>query len=530
MNTDAHPSATGAPARPSGRPAWGDVIAGISVALVLIPQALAYAELAGMPPVYGLYAAILPPIVAAFFASSPYLQTGPVAVTSMLTLAALAGLAAPGTAAYLALAPVLALVVGVLRLAVGLAGAGFVAYLMSQPVMLGFTSAAALLILASQLPPLLGLPSTPGEELARALSVVSMPDTWSWAAIALGLFTIVAVLGGRRIHVLFPGVLVAVAVGVIVGRYGGYAAPLVGAIPVGLPGLPTLESVTHLRELLVPGIVIALVGFAEPAAIARALATQDRKPWSANRELVGQGMANIAAGLSSAFPVGGSFSRTMVNRLAGGRTRWSGAITGFAVLAFLPFASLLAPLPKAVLAGVIIAAVLKLVQVRALWALGGVSRAQAFVGWATFVLTLWLAPRVDLAVGIGVALGVGVHLWRERRIHIAREYDLAQHVLTLVPVGVLYFGSANVVDEALLAELVRHPDARRVIFDLRRLGRIDYTGALVLQRIVTDAQAAALTVEIIPGQPPQGDRLLRRVFGADSPVIVSAREPAATDA
>jgi SulP family sulfate permease len=292
--------------------------------------------------------------------------------------------------------------------------------------------------------------------------------------------------------------------------------------------LPALDSFGHVRELLVPGIVIALVGFAEPAAIARALATQDRKPWSANRELIGQGMANIAAGLSSAFPVGGSFSRTMVNRLAGGRTRWSGAITGLAVLAFLPFAPLLAPLPKSVLAGVIIAAVLKLVQVRALWALGGVSRAQAFVGWATFGLTLWLAPRVDVAVGIGVALGVGVHLWRERRISIATGYDADRHVLTLVPVGVLYFGSANVVDEALLAELVRHPEAQRVIFDLRRIGRIDYTGALVLQRIVADAQAAGLDIGIIPGEPPQGDRLLRRVFGDDSPVIVKGPGTAVT--
>ena len=507
------------------RVSWGDVMAGISVALVLIPQSLAYAELAGMPPVYGLYAAILPPIVAACFASSPYLQTGPVAVTSMLTLAALSGLALPGSAAYIALAPLLALVVGVLRLVIGLAGAGFVAYLMSQPVMLGFSSAAALLILASQLPPLLGLAPTPGAELARAWAVALQPGTWSPAALALGLMTIIAVLGGRRVHALFPGVLVAVAVGVLVGRHTGYAGPVVGDIPVGLPGLPDAPALSHLRDLLVPGIVIALVGFAEPAAIARALATQDRRPWSANRELVGQGMANIAAGLSSAFPVGGSFSRTMLNKLAGGRTRWSGAVTGVAVLAFLPFAPLLAPLPKAVLAGVIIAAVLKLVQVRALWALGRVSRAQAVVGWMTFGLSLLLAPRVDLAVGIGIALGIAVHLWRERRIHIATGYDAASGVLTLVPVGVFYFGSANVVDEALLAELVRHPDARRIILDLRRVGRIDYTGAMVLQRIVADTQAAGLAVAIVPGDPPQGDRLLRRVFGDDSPVIV--RDPAA---
>jgi SulP family sulfate permease len=212
----------------------------------------------------------------------------------------------------------------------------------------------------------------------------------------------------------------------------------------------------------------------------------------------------------------------MVNHSAGGRTRWSGLVTGLAVLAFMPFAPTLAQLPKAVLAGVIIAAVLKLVQPGALWQLVSVSRAQGFVGVATFVLTLWLAPRVDLAVGVGVALGVAVHLWRERRIHISTDYQPASGVLRLVPVGVLYFGSANVVDEALLGELSRHPDARRVVFDLRRVGRIDYTGGMVLQRIAHDAIAAGLDVKIIPGQPPQGDRLLRRVFGENSPLIADA--------
>jgi len=506
--------------RPAVRPQWGDLVAGLSVALVLIPQSLAYAELAGMPPVYGLYAAILPPIVAAFFASSPYLQTGPVAMTSMLTLAALGGLAAPASADYVALAALLALTVGLLRLAIGAAGAGFVAFLMSQPVMMGFSSAAALLILASQLPPLLGLSATPGQEISRALAVLARPDQWSLAALACGIGTLLAISGGRRLHVLFPGVLVAVAVGVLIGRYADYGAPLVGDIPRGLPRLGMDFAWGHARELLVPGLVIALVGFAEPAAIARTLATQDRSPWSANRELVGQGMANVAAALSHAFPVGGSFSRTMINRTAGGRTRWSGAVTGLAVLAFLPFASVLAALPKAVLAGVIIAAVLKLVQLRALWRIGQVSRAQAFVGWCTFGLTLWLAPRVDVAVGIGIVLGVAVHLWRERRINIGVHYDPATAELRLVPVGVLYFGSANVVDEELLDELVRHPEAKRVIFDLRRVGRIDYTGVMVFQRIVADAQAAGLVVHIVPGDPPQGERLLKRVFGEDSAVIL----------
>lgn len=497
----------------------GDIVAGVSVAVILIPQAIAYAALAGLPPQYGLYASILPLIVAAFFASSPYLQTGPVAMTSMLTYAALSALAVPLSPQYLALAPLLALVVGVVRVLTGAAGAGFIAYLMSQPVLTGFSSAAAILITLSQLPSFLGIaPDTVGI-LGPSLAALTQPAAWSLPAIGLGAFTVAAILAGRRLHDRFPGVLVAVVCGILYVRFGGYAGPVIGAFAVALPSLSLALPWTELRHLIVPGLVIAFVGFAEPATVARTLATQDRQPWSANRELLAQGCANIAAALSNAFPVGGSFSRTLLNRMAGGRTRWSGAVSGVTVLLLLPFAGFLADLPRAVLAGVVIAAVCKLIAFKPLWAMMRVSRAQAVVGWVTFVLTIALAPRIDLAVLVGIGFGIAVHLWRERRIHIGSQYDAAGATLRLEPVGVLYFGSANVVDDALIAELAKYPDADRLVLDLRRVGRIDYTGALVLQRLVQDATLAGLEVQIIPGEVLQGRRLLARVFGADSPLI-----------
>ena len=192
-------------------------MAGLSVALVLIPQSMAYAELAGLPSHIGLFASALPPIFAAFAASSPYLQTGPVALTSLLTFGALAGLAEVGTANYVALAALLALLVGVTRLVLGFLRLGVVTYLMRDPVVTGFTSAAAILILASQLPKAFGVVAPEGGVLWRAGWSLGHPDRWEAAALAIAVVTALLVLAGRRvIHRLFPGALVAVGGGILV--------------------------------------------------------------------------------------------------------------------------------------------------------------------------------------------------------------------------------------------------------------------------------------------------------------------------
>ena len=324
--------------KPHARVAVGDIVAGLSVALVLVPQALAYAELAGLPPRHGLYAAALPPIAAAFFASSPYLQTGPVAMTSLLTFGALSF--AAGTAEYVGLAALLALVVGAARVLIGLARAGWIAYLMSRPVLTGFAAAAAILIVASQLPTALGVEAPAGDLLVRAWWAVRHADSWEPTSIMLSLITAAVIVAGRRVHALFPGVLVAVIIGVIYSSLSNYAGPVVGEIPASPPPISLALPWSSLPLLIIPGGVIALVGFAEASAVARSFAEQDRKPWSPDREFISQGVANVVSAVSGGFPVGGSFSRSSINRLAGGHTRWSGAITGIAVLLFLPVAGI----------------------------------------------------------------------------------------------------------------------------------------------------------------------------------------------
>ena len=379
------------------------------------PQSMAYAELAGRPPHLGLFASALPPILAAFFASSPYLQTGPVALTSLLTFGALAGLAEVGTANYVALAALLALLVGVTRLVLGFLRLGVVTYLMRDPVVTGFTSAAAILILASQLPKAFGVVAPEGGVLWRAGWSLGHPDRWEAAALAIAVVTALLVLAGRRVvHRLFPGAVGAVGGGILGSRLADYGGPVVGDVPTGMPNLSLDLPWGSTGSLLVGGILIALVGYAEPASIARVFADAEGQKWSASREFVSQGVANVVAAFSGSFPVGGSFSRSSLNRLAGARTRWSGLVTGVTVLVFLPFADVLAPLPRATLGGVVIAAVVGLVRPAELVGMIRRSTSDALVAWVTFAATLALAPRVEQGVLVGILLSLAIGVRRRR--------------------------------------------------------------------------------------------------------------------
>lgn len=458
-----------------------------------------------MPPVSGLYSAALPPLAAAFFASSPYLQTGPVAITSLLTFGALAGRAPVGSPEYVQLGVALALIVGLTRIVLGLLRGGVVAYLISEPMMMGFLPAAAILIAASQLPAVLGATSDGGVLDAAARALIA-PSEWDPAAIVFAVLAAGLVVAGRRVHRFFPSVLVALLLALAAAGLVGYGGTVVGAIPEGLPPAPHL-MLASLPDLAVPGIVIALVGFAEPASVARTYATRERRSWDPDRELTSQGIANMASALSSGYPVGGSLSRSALNHRAGAATRLSGAVTGLTVLLFLPVAGILAQLPTAVLAAVVICAVAGLIRLGPLVGLWRVSRPQFVVGAATFALTLLLSPHVERAVVAGVALAVAVHLARELTI----RFDVAANgnTLTIRPAGVLWFATAHDLHERLIALLERHPEVDHMRIDLDGLGRIDLTGAMTISRVLDDVRTSGVTVELA-GVPPQSQELLRR--------------------
>ncbi len=501
------------------KPARGDVLAGISVALVLIPQALAYAEIAGVEPVHGLYAAVAAPIVGALIGSSPYLQTGPVAVTSLLTYGALTALGDPFSAEFALLAGLLAILVGLVRLGIGLIGGGPIAYLMSQPVVVSFTSAAAILIMSSQLPGLLGVDGGSGNPFLVALRAIAQPANWQWVDVLLGLFAMAAMIGGRKLSPLFPGALLAVVATSLWSWTVGYGGSTVGDIAIDFK-VQTDLPFGDIPALLLPAVVIAIVGFAEPASIARKYAAEDRTFWDSNKEFMGQGLANIASGLASGYPVGGSFSRTALNRLGGARTRWSGAITGLSVLAILPFAFLLAPLPTAVLSGLVIAAVISLIDLKSPKLYWQWSKPQFVVGVVTFLGTLVLAPRVEQGVILGVAAALVVHLWREMKVGVPSKTEGS--TLHIWPTGVLYFGSAPAVERSVNDLLAEHHELDRLVIHLGRLGRLDLTGALMLRDIIEETRSSGVTVEILGGKG-HVPKILSRVL--EDETITERHEP-----
>ena len=491
------------------RPSARDLVSGFSVALVLIPQAMAYAELAGLPSRHGLFAAAVAPIAAAFFASSPYLQTGPVALTALLTMGALVPLAPPGSAEYVRLAALLALVVGIARVSVGVLKGGWISYMMSRPMLDGFTSGAAILIVSSQLPGAAGVLAPSGGVLPRAFWTLAHPGSWEAAALVLTAVTVAVIYVGRRIHALVPGVLIATVAGLTFSIVTGYTGPRVGDIPVGLPPLGLDLPWTSLPILVLPGFVIALVGFAETTSISRIYATRERMAWSPDQEFISMGAGNVAAGLFGGFPVGGSFSRSSLNYLSGARTRWSGAATGATVLVFLPFAQILAPLPRAILSAIVIAAAAPLIRLRPLASLWNMSRPQAAVGWITFVLTLWLAPRIEQAVVLGILAAVSVHIWRELKPGVDSWSDARG--VHLKPGGVLWFGSAAYLEQVAEERMAQVPEATKLILHLGGLGRIDFTGAQVLKELMDEMEDSGLEVEL-EGVPEHAERILQGVL------------------
>jgi SulP family sulfate permease len=401
--------------------------------------------------------------------------------------------------------------VGVIRVVVGLLRAGVFAYLMSQPLLIGFVPGAGILIIASQLPVALGAPAHGHHELYRAGWALVHASAWRSGAIAIAVVAAALLLLGRRIHPLFPGVLIAMVLALLYGTYAGYDGAELGAVHAGFPPLTTSLPLGHFARLVVPALVIALLGFAEAASIARTYAALDRKRWDADREFVAQGVANLGAGALGGFPVGASFSRSALNRLAGARTNVSGLVTGLAVCAFLPFGFLLEHLPQSVLAATVIVAVAPLIRIDRIVEICRLSWAQGSVAVTAFALTLALAPHVQWAIVAAMVLSVTIHLWRELRLDVTSESSDA--ALVLIPQGVLWFGTARMLEDRFIDVLAAHPDATRLVIRLDGLGRIDLTGALALKTLIADAEGAGLEVSL-RGTPLHAVRVLRHVLGA----------------
>lgn len=482
-----------------------DLIAGITVALVLVPQSMAYAQLAGVPVHYGLYAAFLPAIIAALWGSSRQLATGPVAVVSLMTAAAVTPLAASHPEQYAAYAVLLALMIGLFQLALGVLRLGVLVDFLSHPVVIGFTNAGALIIATSQIGRLFGV-SVPTAEhhyqtvwhTVQAATAYTHTPTFYMALLA---FTLM--VGLKALAPKVPGVLVAVVVTTLLAYYADFAeggGAVVGTIPVGLPALalPHLNW-TVIGDMISVAATIALIGFMEAVSIAKAIAARTRQRLDANQELIGQGLANITAGCFSGYPVSGSFSRSAVNINAGARTGFAAVVTGLVVATTLLWLTpLLYHLPQATLAAVIIMAVINLVRIEPVIHAWRAERADGVVAVVTFVLTLLWAPHLDLGILAGVALSLVLYLLRTMRPRFAvlARYpdgtmrDCVVHGLTTSPKisivrfdGSLYFANAGYLETKILEVVADNPELEYIILDAEGINQIDATGEEVLHHL-----------------------------------------------
>ena len=397
----------------------------------------------------------------------------------------------------------LAVLVGACRLALGFVRLGRLAYLLSEPVLTGFTTGAAVLIFSSQLPKVFDAEPGPDAEdagvLVEAFRALVDVGAWRPAAIAFSVATAAVILGGRRLHRLFPGVLVAVVAATIVSAVTGYGGSTTGELDGGFVSLGLDLPWSSAADLVVPAFVIALVGFAEPASIARTFAARDRVPWDANREMISQGVANLVAGLTRAFPVGGSFSRSSLNRLAGATSPWAGAITGLCVLAALPATPLLEELPRAVLGTIVLVAVLGLLRFDDIVRLVRRNRAQGLVAAGTLAATLLAAPRIERGVLVGIALALAVHLFRELRV--TAESTWTDGELVVRPKGVLWFATIASVDDLIRSHVGDYPETRSVVFDLEGTGRLDYSAAAALARLTDELRESGVAVRVVNVPP-----------------------------
>ena len=402
-----------------------DALAGITVALVVIPQSLAYAQLAGVPAYYGLYASLLPSIVGALFGSSAQLSTGPVALTSLLTAASIAPLAAPGSDAFIAHAVLLALLSGLFQLGFGLLRMGMAINLLSQPVLMGFINAAAIIIALSQLPPLVGMSARQTEHfLLDTWHVIINLDLMHATSLVFGASAIAMLLGFRRFASRWPGVLITVALLTAISYaigFAGLGGRVVGAVPQGFPqfSVPAIDWETT-KQLLPAAFVIALISFMEAMSSCKVIAIQTKRPWDENQELIGQGLAKIAAAFNHTMPVSGSFSRSALNLQANAHSGISGVVSALVVLlTLLFFTPLLYHLPKPVLAAVIMLAVFNLINFQSFRRAWRASRDDGIAAVITFATTLLFAPNIQDGILAGIIASLGLFLYRGMRPRVA---------------------------------------------------------------------------------------------------------------
>ncbi|MCE3261546.1 MAG: sodium-independent anion transporter [Pseudoduganella sp.] len=503
----------------------GDVSAGIVVAMMMIPQGMAYALVAGLPPVTGLYASILPPIVYALFGTSMTQSVGPMAIVSLMTAAVVGQLAPAGSGLYAVLAAQLALVSGAVLLLCGLLRLGFLANFFSRPVMSGFTVGAALVIAYGQLKPLLGadLPHWHAPSAALGLGALLLL-VLARSYLAPLLHACGMRQGGADMAARLAPMFV-VLLGLLLGQVLGLEAlgvQTTGQVPSGLPQLNLALSHGHWQQLLQPGMLVGFVIFLISMSAAQTLALKRNEKLASNRELIGLGAANVASMVSGAFPVTGSMSRSAVNFAAGAHTPLASIISAVLLaLALVAPTGWLALLPMPVLAATIIVAVLGMLELDTLRTAWRYDRGDALAWFATGAGVLLLG--VEAGVLVGVALSMGTLIWRASRPHIAVLGRIAgsEHfrnierypaqtrpeLLILRIDANLFFGNVEAVQQRIEDELRAHPGARNLVLVMSAVSSIDTTALFALGELNASVARRGIGLHLAEVKGPVMDRL-----------------------
>jgi SulP family sulfate permease len=516
----------------------------VIVTIMLIPQSLAYAMLAGMPPEAGLYASILPIIAYAVFGSSRVLAVGPVAVVSLMTAAALGSVAESGTADYATAALTLAALSGAMLFGMGLLRMGFIANFLSHPVIAGFITASAVLIAMGQIGPLIGVKMT-GASVPELVEIFwAGKAAFNWQTLVIGALGVAFLswvrqrmkptlralgVGPVLADVLTKaGPVMAVAASTLAVWGIGLDVAVVGAVPAALPPLTSPSfDLALIRELAMPAFLISVVGFVESVSVAQTLAARKRQRIRPDQELIGLGAANLAAGFSGGFPVTGGFARSVVNADAGAATPAAGIYTALGLaIAALALTPLLYFLPKATLAATIIVAVLGLVDLSILKKTWGYSRADFAAVAGTILVTLALG--VEAGISTGVILSIALHLWRTSRPHVAEVGLVAgtQHfrnilryevitdptVLSLRIDESLYFANTRYLEDLILERTAEDQNLRHVILMCSAVNEIDMTALETLEALMMHLKDRGIALHLSEVKGPVMDRLQRSSF------------------
>jgi SulP family sulfate permease len=502
----------------NGKTAINDLVVAIIVSIMLVPQSLAYAQLAGLPPEIGLYASMAPLILYAIFGTSRSLSVGPVAVTSLMTLAAVAPIASQGTPEYASAAMILAILTGVILIILGFLKLGFLSNFMSFPVMAGLGTAVGIQIAASQLSPVLGIPSKGGAFLAQSISLVQNAGQINYYTAAIGVSSVVFLLLVRKylsdflvkigMAKGFSGILAkmgpVIAIIVTILLVSGFSldkegVKIVGIVPSGLPhiALPPFDMLLW-EQLVTPALLIAVVAYVASISVAQTLASKKRQHVDPNQELVALGVSNIGASISGGFPVAGGFSRSIVNFEAGAETPAAGAYTAVGIaLVALFLTPLLYFLPSATLGATIFVAVLSMINLKAVKMTYAYSKSDGIAMALTILLTLTMGVIVGLIAGIGTSLIL--YLYRTSRPHIAivgqvpgtqqfrnierNEVLTTSEILSIRMDESLYFANTKFLENQVNKLVALYPDMKHFILMCSAMNSIDASGLESLKSI-----------------------------------------------